>query len=363
MKNLRTLVRRKPGLFVGLPVIFVVGVATGILLGSWLAERSQPKVQVALEKPEPAEPKVEVRIYRPPASRMPAVTVQPQPESRVPEVTSGTNSAANKAAELEFAPIAALGQNQKSQPNPTADAKQLWLANAVSSDADLAKPLIAVVLDDLGIDQKRTRHAIQLPSPLTLSFIPYGFNLKPLTADARANGHELLVHVNMEPIDRGVDPGPNALLTSLKPFELNRRLDWALSRFDGFTGINNHMGSRFTGWPEGMELVVSALKARGLLYLDSLTNQRSVGPALARAHKVPYATRDVFLDHDQSDAFLIKQLALTERIARRNGHAVVIGHPYDVTIKHLKVWLASVESRGFQLVPLSAIIRKKMAHS
>jgi len=84
---------------------------------------------------------------------------------------------------------------------------------------------------------------------------------------------------------------------------------------------------------------------------------------LARAQKVPYATRDVFLDHDQSDAFVLQQLALTERVARKQGHAVVIGHPHDVTVRHLQVWLKEVEGRGFKLVPISAIVRSRLTQS
>ncbi|MGY8959653.1 MAG: divergent polysaccharide deacetylase family protein, partial [Alphaproteobacteria bacterium] len=135
-----------------------------------------------------------------------------------------------------------------------------------------------------------------------------------------------------------------------------------LSRFDGFTGINNHMGSRFTAWPDGMEIVLQTLNERGLLFLDSLTNTRSIGPALARVFKTPFAVRDVFIDHDRTDEFIIKQLALTERLARRNGHAIAIGHPHDLTVNRLKQWLATVESRGFTLVPVSAIIRSNDAH-
>ena len=122
------------------------------------------------------------------------------------------------------------------------------------------------------------------------------------------------------------------------------------------------MGSRFTAWPDGMEIVLQTLNERGLLFLDSLTNTRSIGPALARVFKTPFAVRDVFIDHDRTDEFIIKQLALTERLARRNGHAIAIGHPHDLTVNRLKQWLATVESRGFTLVPVSAIIRSKDAH-
>src|SRR3546814_18089357 len=94
----------------------------------------------------------------------------------------------------------------------------------------------------MGIDQKRSRQAIALPAPLTLAFIPYGYHLPELTEAAHAAGHELLVHLPMEPMDADADPGPNALLTSLSHDEIMRRLRWGLSRFAGYVGLNNHMG-------------------------------------------------------------------------------------------------------------------------
>ena len=113
-----------------------------------------------------------------------------------------------------------------------------------------------IVIDDLGIDQRRTKKVIALPGPLTLAFLPYGYNLKTLTASAVANSHELLVHLPMQPQAVDADPGPNALLRSLSETEIRNRIEWSLSRFDGFVGINNHMGSDFTTWERGMSVVM-----------------------------------------------------------------------------------------------------------
>ena len=77
------------------------------------------------------------------------------------------------------------------------------------------------------IDKRRGRRAIDLPAPVTLAFLPYASELAEQTAQARARGHELLVHVNMEPTDRGIDPGPKALLTSLSPAEIRERMNKA----------------------------------------------------------------------------------------------------------------------------------------
>src|SRR3546814_6117299 len=110
-----------------------------------------------------------------------------------------------------------------------------------------------------------------------------------------------------------MDPGPNVLSAALPRAELLQRLAWGLDRFEGYVGINNHMGSRFTASPEGMALVMGELKARGLLFLDSLTAGNSVAGALAAETGVPFAVRAVFLDNEPDDPVAIRrQLALLE---------------------------------------------------
>jgi len=234
----------------------------------------------------------------------------------------------------------------------------LWRQNAVPVSIDFTRPMIAIVIDDVGINQPRSQRAIALPGRLTIAFIPYGYNLPSLVGTARENGHEVLVHLPTEPMSPDVDPGPNALLTSLSLAEIKRRIDWNLSQFDGYVGLNNHMGSKFTAWTPGMELLIRETKARGMLFLDSITTQDSVGFRLARAVGVPNAIRDVFLDHDQRPEAIARQLRRTEGVAQSRGYAIAIGHPHDETLDELDIWLETVESRGFQLVPISAIVRR-----
>lgn len=244
------------------------------------------------------------------------------------------------------------------EPLERNSAMPLWRKNAVPTTIDFTKPMIAIVIDDVGINQPRSKRAIALTGRLTIAFIPYGYNLPTLVGMARENGHEVLVHLPTEPLSPDVDPGPNALLTSLSLAEIKRRIDWNLSQFDGYVGLNNHMGSRFTAWTPGMELLIRETKARGLLFLDSITSQDSVGFRLARTMGMPNAVRDVFLDHDQRPEAIARQLRRTEGIAQSRGFAIAIGHPHDETLDELDSWLETVESRGFQLVPISAIVRR-----
>ncbi|MBV8165216.1 MAG: divergent polysaccharide deacetylase family protein [Alphaproteobacteria bacterium] len=231
-----------------------------------------------------------------------------------------------------------------------------WRANAVAPPATHGKPMVALVLDDMGLDRKRAARAIALPGPLTLSFLPYAEDLPHQTQSARTNGHELMVHVPMEPLG-SENPGPRPLTVGLSSEEVAARLDHDLSRFAGFVGINNHMGSKFTGNAPGMAVVIGELRARGLLWLDSRTAGGSVGSAIARAYDVPHVDRDVFLDNNPALPAVQRQLADLEAVAKRRGWAVAIGHPKDGTLDALAAWLPRLAERGVVLVPLSHIVR------
>ena len=231
-----------------------------------------------------------------------------------------------------------------------------WLRNAVLPVPD-ARPAIAVVIDDLGLNRRGTAALNRLRAPLTLAFLPYATDLDEQTRAARAAGHELLVHVPMEP--RTEDwPGPNALTSQLGPAELVSRLRSHLRSFRGFVGVNNHMGSLLTTDPERMAILMAELRQRDLLFLDSRTTPASVAAREAERLHVPFAERDVFIDNDLELDAVLRELAHAENIARRQGHALAMGHPHDVTIEALKRWLPGLDARGIALVPISAIVAR-----
>jgi polysaccharide deacetylase 2 family uncharacterized protein YibQ len=232
-----------------------------------------------------------------------------------------------------------------------------WLANAVIPRHRGTGPMIAVVIDDAGVAQRRTARAMELPAPLTIAFIPYSDNLEKQTRAARSRGHELLLHIPMEPGGGDEDPGHNALLTSLHRDEIMRRFRWALDRFDGYVGVNNHMGSKFMARPDLVKPVLEEIHERGLLFLDSRTDHKTVGTSLAQSLGMPHATRNVFLDNDLDAEKIRSQLAELERVARARGHAIAIGHPHDVTTETLAEWIPEARARGFVLVPVSTIVK------
>jgi polysaccharide deacetylase 2 family uncharacterized protein YibQ len=217
------------------------------------------------------------------------------------------------------------------------------------------RPMIAVIIDDVGLVANRSALAANLPAGFTLAFLPYADNLQPLVDRARGNGHEIMLHLPMEGRSEA-NPGPQALHTSLSPAERQQRLLWNLARFKGFAGVNNHMGSQFTADDPGMRQVLAELKRRQLFFIDSRTTSQSAARQASADLAVPYAERDVFLDNDQDSQHINIQLAEAEDQARAHGTAIAIGHPHRATITTLAAWQKGLAGRGIDLVPVSSII-------
>ena len=122
---------------------------------------------------------------------------------------------------------------------------------------------------------------MKLPSAVTLAFTPYGSDPAKLVERARAQRHEVLLQIPMEPFDYpDNDPGPQTLLTTLGAEQNLDRLHWHLSRFQGYAGIANFMGARFVVSDAVMQPIIREAAKRGLGYLDDGSAPRSVAARL-----------------------------------------------------------------------------------
>jgi polysaccharide deacetylase 2 family uncharacterized protein YibQ len=344
-----------------------VGVLIGIALAYHLL---QPRLDagerrlaqaVAAAPAEPLPPRVEVVAPAPPREPerspfAPAPKAAQTPPVPAPNAGMAPPSVPHALPAMSRTLEPALYQ---APPPAAAPSDPAWRRYAIPAVAPAGRPLIAVLIDDVGVNRRTAPRVAELPAPVTIAYMTYADNLPKLTAEARARGHELMLHVPMEPMDQGVDAGPNALLTGLDEAELRRRLDWGLGRFEGYVGVNNHMGSRFTAWEPGMDLVMAELRRRGLLFVDSRTIAGSVAARAAERHAVPHADRDVFLDNEQESGAVHEQLARLEQVARERGTAIGIGHPHDGTIAALAEWLPTLEAKGFAVVPVSAVVERR----
>ena len=266
-----------------------------------------------------------------------------------------SQSPKNAAEKLAMGPQVLADSINAEKNTPDFLKPKLTIPHRKSKTGYLKK--IAVVIDDLGVDQQRTQKAISLAGPLNMAFLPYGINLRRLTKGALANGHELIVHLPMEPKGGAADPGPNALLNSLSDEQIRDRVNWNLSQFQGFVGVNNHMGSEFTSRKDGMKIVMSALKDRGLFFLDSLTSSNSIAHFSASEEGIKFLARDVFIDNESNITSIKERLNELEEISARRGYAIGIAHPYDTTLEALRHWIPTLPGKAIKLVPLSLLTK------
>jgi polysaccharide deacetylase 2 family uncharacterized protein YibQ len=220
--------------------------------------------------------------------------------------------------------------------------------------ASNGKPKIAVIVGGLGLNATATRAAIEkLPPEVTLSFVPYADGLQAWVDLARANGHEVVLELPMEPLDYpNNDPGEYTLLANAPQGETIKRLEWLLARTIGYFATTNYMGGRFVTSDTAMEVLMGVMRARGLGFLDDgSAARRGMGQA-------PRASADAVIDEQLSADAIDGQLLRLEAQALAHGQSLGAGFAYPVTVDQVTRWAAGLAGRGYQLAPASAVMRK-----
>lgn len=224
--------------------------------------------------------------------------------------------------------------------------------------ADLVeRPMLAVVIDDMG-PSRYTRRFIDLPRHLTLSFLPYAPHLADLTEAAHAGGHEVMLHMPMEPFAK--KPREAFMISAdTEAAAIEKTLAAALSGFTHVVGVNNHMGSKVTSNRAQMDAVMRVLKDRRLFFLNSLTSGRSVAAQAAQDAGLPNVTRDIFLDDQNDKRSPYERLLQAAARARSHGYAVAIGHPVAGTYTDLVRFLKNPAAKDVEIVPVAMVLQKK----
>ena len=237
------------------------------------------------------------------------------------------------------------------------DGRQPWQVYARPFADRTLRPRIAIVVAGLGLRESTTLAAIEtLPPDVTLAFTPYARDLPRWARAARAAGHEFLIQVPMEPVDFPTsDPGPKALMTGLSTTDNKSRLEWSLARATGYVGVMTYMGSRYTADGAVMRPTAEALRARGLMVLDSRTAGNSVIADVAAELGLPAAVATRFVDATPTRSAVDARLAELERFARQNGTAIGIAADYPGSIERIAAWCATLTEKGLVLAPVSAL--------
>jgi polysaccharide deacetylase 2 family uncharacterized protein YibQ len=218
------------------------------------------------------------------------------------------------------------------------------------------QPVVAIIIDDFGYDMDLAKRFLALDTNLTCAVLPHSVYFRQIARLAGKEGHEVMLHQPMEPIEYPlIDPGPGALLSSMSPDDRIKQLNANIDLIPGICGVNNHMGSKTTTMSDEMNQIFTVLKKRGLFFIDSRTTAATVSLSSARLFKVPFAERDVFLDHVREASEIRAQVERLINIAEIHGKSLGIGHPYEVTYQVLKKILPEMKKR-VRLIPASEIV-------
>lgn len=326
-------------------------------------EKAKPKAASA-STPPPAAAK------EPVGAQQTITIIDGSSGTRRDVVIGGASSEASAKLESEPTPPMA-GINQKLLENSrygvvpvAADGLKPFRVYARGSDATRAlaarMPSIAIVITGLGVGATKTTDAIiKLPAAVTLAFTPYGSEPSKLVERARAQKHEILLQLPMEPFDYpDNDPGPQTLLTTAAADQNLDRLLWQMSRFQGYVGVANFMGSRFVTTDSAMQPIVKEAAKRGLAWLDDGTSPRSVAGILAEGQAMPFAKANVTIDTVPTPSEIDRALAKLELLAKENGTAIGTASALPVSIERIGNWAKQLESRGIMLVPLTTAMLK-----
>lgn len=279
----------------------------------------------------PAATEVVVALPPPPPPPSNGLVSPALGQTLAPVPGQASTPRAAPSAPLNPAPDPALVAGSAFGPLPVIgpDGRQAWRVYARPPAVGPRKPRVAILLTGLGLSASQTQAAIQLPGEISLGFLPHAPGLGSKLAEARAAGHEVLLHLPMEPRNYpNDDPGPHALLTSLTPAANLERLEWSLSRGVGYVGVINRSGARFAESDSDLRPVLLSLRNRGLMYVDASEAGPRNALKLADQLRVPRGGIDRRIDAEAARGAIDAQLAELEQIARQAGQAVGLGEPF-----------------------------------
>ncbi len=263
---------------------------------------------------------------------------------------------------LPAAPIAGLTQPGPAGPLPSIGPKGEWPADAYARPyKKTGKPMLSVIVGGLGLNKAATKAAIErLPPEITLSFVPYAEGLQGWIDLARANGHEVILELPMEPFDYPEnDPGPYTLLADAQLEENQQRLDWLMSRATGYFGVINYLGGKFMSTEAALAPIFQLLKQRGVAFVgDGQTTRSTFATAQART-SVRGGVADRLVDERPSAEAIDQQLLALEALALQQGHAMGVGFAYPITVDQIARWADGLGLKGYSLAPASAVVKAR----
>lgn len=230
----------------------------------------------------------------------------------------------------------------------------LLLSSAALADS----PRIAIIIDDLGYHLTNGKRAIDLPGPITFSFLPGSPRARVLANHAHASGKEVLLHLPLQADSTDERQEPSEIGLEMSRARVGDTFTRALEAVPHVVGINSHRGSLLTRHPGHMTWLMQEIaKREQLFFIDSYTTHHSIALQMARETGIDAVKRDVFLDPDRAPETVAREFERMKELARQRGQVVAIGHPYPSTLELLERELPRLIEEGFELVSVSELVR------
>jgi hypothetical protein len=227
-----------------------------------------------------------------------------------------------------------------------------------------ASPYVAIIIDDIGYSPFSAKRIAEMDYKLTGAILPEAPSSMKAIDMLIAADKEIMLHLPMQG-RAGEAQEVNVLHQAMDETEFKGALRRFMALMPYVAGLNNHQGSVLTRKQESMNWLMQELgDIEDFYFIDSRTTGGSKAIDAAEAYQVPYAVRDIFLDHERTEHFVEQQFLKMVALAKKQGHAMAIGHPYYETIKVLKRLLPMLEKEGIELVFASQYIARQatMAH-
>lgn len=220
---------------------------------------------------------------------------------------------------------------------------------------------VAIIIDDIGY-RKTDSDVLNLPGDITFAVLPHTPFGQTIANQAHLANKDVIIHMPME-ASSGKALGPGGLTSSMDEGEVRHALLQAYQEIPFAIGLNNHMGSKLTAQYSPMVWTMRFLKEKQLMFIDSVTTERSKARQLAERFNVPSLSRHLFLDNELSSEYIGQQFSLLIAQAKKNRRVVAIAHPHPETVKALLELIPLLKEHDIELVSVSDMLDAKKSAS
>lgn len=253
------------------------------------------------------------------------------PKQNVQNVQSTKNQNTNKNLQVAKSSTTSKTTNTMQSTNSVQSTKNSEPVVQISTPKVPAKKVadVYIVLDDGGHNLNHLQPFLDLEIPLTIAVLPELSYSKESALRITKAGKTLILHQPMQAINLSTDPGPSAIMPEMSADQIRSLLTKNLDSLGIKVGLNNHEGSLITADTYAMKVVMEVCKERGMFFLDSRTNSKSVCKSVASEYGVKLYERNTFLDNTPSQADMIAMFKSGIEVAKKNGSVIMIGHVWS----------------------------------